>query len=343
MKKVVMQKDTVSIVVPIYNEEKNIKNLVNSILNQDYTHDLIELVFIDGNSTDNSVSLLKKYMKKSDIKYSILCNPRRVAPVSVNIGIKNSSNDIIVRMDAHTEYPSNYVSKCIYYLNKTGADNVGCLAIATSKSKMGAAISDVISSRFGVGNSKFRINGASGYVDTVPFGTFRKKLIDKIGYFNEELIRSEDNEFNYRIIKNGGKVYLFNDVCSYYYSRDSIFQFMKMGFGNGKYAIYTGYYIPGSMKIRHFIPFLFALSLIIGVLVSFFRFIILKYLFLIELLLYFILDLIFSLKNIKKGILHSFLMFIIYPLFHISYGIGSFFGIGKIIKKRICNYEKNIA
>ena len=327
--------DSVSVVIPLYNEEKFVEPLTKSLLNQDYDFKLLEFIFVDGVSTDNTVKLLNKYLKNTKMKYRIITNPKRITPISVNMGIKEAKNDVIIRLDAHSEYPENYISKNVYYLNKTGADNVGCITIPKYKNKTGSVIADVVSSRFGVGNSQFRINGKSGYVDTVPFGTFRKSLIDKIGYFNEELIRSEDNEFNYRIIKNGGKVYMFNDIGIYYYPRDKIFKIMKMGFDNGKWGIYTSYYIPGSMKLRHFIPFIFVLSLIVGIVIMFLKYKLLKYLFLGELALYLLLDLVFSFKNIKKGLLHCILMFIIYPLFHISYGIGSIVGIGKIIKKKI--------
>ena len=153
-------------------------------------------------------------LTNEEIKYKILHNMERITPKSVNMGIKDSQNDIIIRLDAHSEYPNNYITKCVYYLNNTEADNVGCLSKAKGKTEIGQAIANVVSSKFGVGNSQFRLNEKSGYVDTVPFGTFRKKLFDKIGYFNEELLRSEDNEFNYRIRKNNGKVYLFNDVVT---------------------------------------------------------------------------------------------------------------------------------
>lgn len=329
------KKDTVSIVIPTYNEEKYIHKLIESILKQDYDIDLIEIIFVDGNSNDKTVDIIKKKFKNVNIKHCIINNPKRLTPISVNMGIKKSNNDIIIRLDAHSEYPTNYISKCVHYLETTGADNVGCISSATSTTKIGLAIADVLSSKFGVGNSKFRTNAESGYVDTVPFGCFRKELVDKIGYFDEELIRSEDNEFNYRIIKNGGKVYLFNDISTIYYVRDSIIKLMKMGFTNGKWGIYTGYIIPGSMKIRHFIPFLFTLSIIIGTVINVLNIKILEYLFFTELILYFLLDLLFSFRNIKKGVLHCLRMLITYPLFHISYGAGSIIGLGKIIKKQL--------
>ena len=255
---------TVSVIIPVYNEEKYIKGLIESLKKQDYDKEKFEVIFIDGNSKDKTIDIIKEKVNlEENDKYKILVNPDKITPKSVNIGIKEAKNEIIIRLDAHSEYPSNYISKCVYYLNNTDADNVGCLCHPEGKTKIGKAIANVVSSKFGVGNSSFRTENESGYVDTVPFGTFRRELFEKIGYFNEELPRSEDNEFNYRIRKNQGKVYLFNDIEVIYYPRDTILKLMKMGFQNGKWATYTGYIIPGSMGIRHFIPLVFVIGLII--------------------------------------------------------------------------------
>lgn len=255
---------TVSVIIPVYNEEKYIKGLIESLKKQDYDKEKFEVIFIDGNSKDKTIDIIKEKVNlEENDKYKILVNPDKITPKSVNIGIKEAKNEIIIRLDAHSEYPSNYISKCVYYLNNTDADNVGCLCHPEGKTRIGKAIANVVSSKFGVGNSSFRTGTESGYVDTVPFGTFRRELFEKIGYFNEELPRSEDNEFNYRIRKNQGKVYLFNDIEVIYYPRDTILKLMKMGFQNGKWATYTGYIIPGSMGIRHFIPLVFVIGLII--------------------------------------------------------------------------------
>lgn len=333
--------DKVSIIIPILNEELYIKRLIESILNQDYDLSKIELIFVDGNSKDDTIEILKKELDGKNVSYKILVNDNKNIPMSVNIGIKNAKNYIIVRLDAHSEYPSNYISKCVYYLNETGADNVGCVVETKSSGKIGNAIAEVLSSKFGVGNSGFRTNANSGYTETVPFGTFRRSLFDKIGFFNEELLRSEDNEINYRIIKNGGKVYLFNDISVIYHPRNSIGKLIKMAFENGKWGIYTNYFIPGSMRLRHFIPFFFVLSLIGGIVISILQIKALMILFGIEIAFYDILSIVFSLMSIKKvGIISSLISIIIYPLFHISYGIGSIFGIGKIIKRKLKGSEK---
>ena len=325
--------ETVSVVIPVYNEEKFIKGLIKSLLIQDYEKKKTEVIFIDGNSNDKTVKMIQEELKEKSITYKIIQNPERITPKSVNMGIKEAKNDIIIRLDAHSEYPSNYISKCVYYINNVDADNVGCLFAPKAKNNIAKVIANVVSSKFGVGNSGFRTTKDSGYVDTVPFGTFRRELFDKIGYFNEELIRSEDNEFNHRIIKNGGKVYLFTDTQIDYYPRDTVSKIMKMGFQNGKWATYTGYIIPGSMKIRHFIPLFFVLGLIVGIISILMKIKGISMCFIVGILAYFLLDIIFTTKNIIKDGLIQIISFIIYPLFHIAYGIGSIFGIFKIIKK----------
>lgn len=318
--------NSVSLIIPIYNEEKYINGLFETILNQDYDSSKIELILVDGGSKDSTIEKIKKFLSNTDIKYILLSNPKKITPISLNIGIKKSSNDIIIRLDAHSKYPKQYISKCVYYINEIkDADNVGCLIDTKSEGVVGNSIAYVLSSKFGVGNSNFRTNSDSGYVDTVPFGTFRRELFEKIGYFDERLIRNQDSEFNHRILKNGGKIYLFNDIKITYFPRNTIPKLIKMAYMNGKWNIYTTYLIPGSMKFRHFIPLMFVLSIIFGVLSVLLEWHIFAYLFLFEIILYAFLTICFSIKS--GSFIKFVLCILIYPLFHISYGVGSLIGI----------------
>lgn len=331
--------DTVSVVIPVYNEEKYINGLIDSILKQDYNKSKFEVIFVDGNSKDKTKQIIQERLKSQNIEYKILNNEEKITPISLNIGIKDATKDLIIRLDAHSQYPENYITKCVYYINHIDADNVGCVMETKSEGTVGNAISTVLSSKFGVGNSKFRTNAESGYVDTVPFGTFRRELFEKIGYFDERLARNQDSEFNSRIIKNEGKIYLFNDIKIIYHPRETIYKLVKMAILNGKWNLYTNYLVPGSMKIRHFVPFAFTLTLIIGIISLFANIKIIKVLFLLEMILYALIDLIFSLKEIKKqGLKTSILCFIIYPIFHITYGYGTFLGIFLILKN--CNNRR---
>ena len=326
--------DTVSVVVPIFNEENYIEGFINSIKSQDYDFNKIEVLLVDGNSSDKTLEKLKNILKDNPFSYKILNNNKRITPISLNMAIKEAKNDIIIRLDAHSTYPANYISKCVYYINNIDADSVGCNVKAEASGSLGQAISNVLSSKFGVGNSKFRTSAKSGYVDTVPFGTFRRELFDRIGYYDERLERNQDSEFSSRIIKNGGKIYLFDDINITYYPRNTILKLIKMALKNGSWNLYTNYLCPGSMKLRHFIPFIFVLYLIFGITVSILNISFLKYAFLGVLLIYFILDFIFSFKEIKDSrLLVCLISFVVYPIFHINYGLGTFGGFYLIVKK----------
>lgn len=330
--------DYVSIVVPILNEEAYIVKFLKTVKEQDYPHEAMELLLVDGFSTDQTRALIYKSMMDSDISFRVLDNQKKITPIALNIGIKNSRYSYIVRLDAHSVYPKNYISKCISYLKSTKADNVGCIlntAYHSSKEKMIAAM---LSSRFGVGNSGFRTNAKSGYVDTVPFGTFRKELFQKIGLFDERLSRNQDSEFNSRIIRNGGRIYLFDDIEITYYPRNTIKKLLAMGNKNGNWNIYTAYLCPGSMRIRHFIPFCFVVSLLVGIIAIILKCRLITVLFICELFLYLILNIVFSIKcsdNIKE----FFQLLFLFPAFHIAYGIGSVQGLWKCLTTRKEDYQ----
>lgn len=321
----------VSIVMPLYNEEHYINNCLDSLLQQDYPIDAMEWIFVDGGSTDKTKAILKSYQERYPQLIQIYDNPYKTVPYAMNIGIEKAIGRYIIRMDAHADYRKDYISKCVFYLDKTGADNVGGVAETKSRGEVGKAIALMLSSKFGVGNSQFRINGESGFVDTVPFGAFRKEVFEKWGGYDERLTRNQDNEMNYRIRKNGGKIYLSNDIQFSYYCRNTIRGICDMAIKNGMWNIITMKLCPGSMGMRHFVPLCFLISIIflplLGILFHPMRII-----FGFEMALYLILDIYFSLKQ-KNDTTSFFLLLFLFPLFHISYGIGSIKGILKLFHK----------
>lgn len=322
----------ISVVMPIYNEEKYISQCIESLLKQDYPKDKMEWIFVDGCSTDNTVSILNDYQNKNPGLIKVFNNPNKTVPYAMNIGIKNSVGKFIIRLDAHAEYADDYFSKCVYYLQTTDADNVGGVIETKSVGNVGEAIAAVVSSKFGVGNSQFRTNGEDGYVDTVPFGAFRREVFEKYGMYDERLTRNQDNEMNFRIRSNGGKIFLSNDIKLAYYSRNTIKGILKMAFQNGMWNVITMKLCPGSMGVRHFVPLAFLLSLIFMPILSAFV-PVFWWLFLAEILLYSALNVVCSLHNQNgTGKTHFFLKLIIFPLFHICYGAGSLFGIFKLHK-----------
>ena len=322
----------VSVVMPVYNEEKYIEKCVDSLLQQDYPMEDMEWIFVDGCSTDRTVEILKEYSARYPELIKILDNPHKIVPYAMNIGIAASCGKYIVRLDAHADYARDYISKCIACLESTDAENVGGVAETRANGFMGNAIAKMLSSKFGVGNSQFRTNGESGYVDTVPFGAFRREVFSKYGGYDERLVRNQDNEMNYRIRKNGGKIYLSNDIRLSYYCRDTVKGIADMARKNGMWNIITMKLCPGAMGWRHFIPLLFVLSVIgLGALGFLHR--MFWALLGLELTLYTLLDVVFSAK-LAGSVKEFFALMMLFPVFHTVYGSGSMIGITKLFSKK---------
>ena len=322
----------VSVVMPVYNEEKYIEKCIDSLLMQDYPIEKMEWIFVDGCSRDRTVELLERYRERYPRLIKIFDNPDKIVPYAMNIGIAASSGKYVVRLDAHADYATDYISRCIYYLENTDAENVGGVADTKAAGFTGHAIAKMLSSKFGVGNSQFRTNGESGYVDTVPFGAFRREVFSKYGGYDERLVRNQDNEMNFRIRKNGGKIYLASDIRLSYYCRDSIKGIAQMARKNGMWNIITMKLCPGSMGLRHFIPFLFVSS-VVGLAALGFLHPVFWALLGAELLLYLSLDALFSAKS-GSSPREFLLLLVLFPIFHISYGIGSFLGLFKLLSKK---------
>lgn len=311
----------VSVIIPMLNEEKYIENCINSLINQTFPKCQMEWLLIDGDSNDNTVAICRKYEKDNPIR--ILRNPDKKTTYALNLGIKESIGKYIVRMDAHALYDNNYIEKCVYYLENTDADNVGGIAITEAKGFVGTAIAKMLSSTFGVGGSAFRVSNESGYVDTVPFGAFRREVFERIGLFNNDLPRSEDNDINARIRESGGKIWLSNEIRFTYYCRDNVRDILSMGLKNGNALFHTLRVNKEAMSLRHFVPFLFFLSILILPVLSLLC-PVFKYIIITEWALYLLLDFYFSfIKNGKYGVVLLWL----FPLFHFVYGLGSFIGL----------------
>ncbi|MEW6556116.1 MAG: glycosyltransferase [Elusimicrobiota bacterium] len=325
----------VSVIIPCRNEEKFIGKCLDSIIVQDYPKDNLEVLVVDGLSDDETKKIVKNYSEKySFIK--LLENLKKITPCALNIGIKNAKGEIIIRMDAHAAYEKDYISKCIKYLHEYNADNVGGRMVTSPQNDtfIGRAIINVLTSRFGVGNSDFR-TGANQpkETDTVFGGCYKREIFDKIGYFNENLSSSQDMEFNIRLKKSGGKIMLFPDIISYYYTRSDFKSFCKNNFRNGVWAIYPMKFtehIP--VRLRHFIPLVFVASLFGSLILSFFSTVFI-YLFLIIILAYILANLYFSAKIAiqEKNFRYFLVLPIIFAALHIAYGFGSIVGLGKVL------------
>jgi len=329
--------NTISILIPMLNEEKYISHCLDSVLSSDYPLDKMEILLIDGMSSDKTREIIKKYQKKHSI-IKLLDNPKKIVPVAMNIGIMEAKGEYIIRLDAHASYPENYFSTLIKWHQKLDADNIGTPIHTEVKNhtEKSLAIKTVLSHKFGVGNSDFRIGiKKQKEADTVPFGCYPRRVFEKYGYYDERLIRNQDIELNKRIVQGGGKIYLIPDTTCTYYARESFIPLAKNNYANGLWNILTTYYTHTfeSLSLRHFVPLLFVLSLIVPVILSFFYtpFFWLSFLSLVG---YLALVIIISLKTS-----HSFMNFIYtvggFFTLHLVYGLGSIVGIAKVFKKYI--------
>lgn len=256
-----------SVICPIYNEAKYIDVCIQSILLQDYPKEHLEVLFVDGMSKDGTRDIVKNYAKQHPFIH-LLDNEKRIVPVAMNIGIKASKGDVIMRLDAHAQYPTNYFSVLVKALKSLNADNVGaaCRTDVLNKTSKTLAIREVLSNKFGVGNSTFRLGVDKVMeVDTVPFGCWKREVFDKYGQYDERLIRNQDIELNKRVVRGGGHIYIVPDTYCVYLARETFKGLAKNNYGNGKWNILTVYYTKqmGSLSLRHFIPLLFLLSLIV--------------------------------------------------------------------------------
>lgn len=321
-----------SVIVPIFNEERFIEECVASLLQQDFPREEMELLLVDGASTDRTPELLSALAEQYPNTIRVLQNPKRIQSAAMNLGAKAARGTYLIRIDAHASYPANYFSRCVSLMEETGAQNVGCVCNTQGRTPKAQVIAMLMTSPFGVGGSAFRTGGESGWVDTVPFGTFRKDYYESIGGFDERLARSEDNEINYRIRKNGGKIYMTTEMAVTYYCRETVGALAKMAYANGKWNVIAAKLCPGSMSLKYFVPMAFVLSLIVMPLLCLVH-PIFCWLFAAELVLYLGLSLLFALKkthNFKK------LMFLwyLFPAFHIPYGVGSLAGLWALLTGR---------
>jgi len=340
-------KNFVSIIIPCRNEEKYINTVLEEILSQDFPKDYLEVLVIDGRSEDNTRNIIRDYVKKYPI-FKLVDNQKKTVPFALNLGIKKSKGDYILRMDAHAKYPNNYISKLLYWLDKLDADNVGAVWIThpSSDKIMAQAVSHVLSHPFGVGNAYFRIGTTKPKeVDTVPFGCYRREVFDKIGLFDEELIRNQDDEFNARLKRNGGKIYLIPEVQVVYYARASFNKLRKMYYQYGYFKPLVNIKLGKPANLRQFVPVLFILSLIFFLTLSIFvRGSV--WIFFLILCCYLVLNIYFSVKIAfgSRKILCLYIP-IAFAITHFSYGIAYFAGLLDfyILKKHLRGKRKDVS
>ncbi len=256
-----------SVICPIYNEETYVARCLESIRDQDFPQNELEVLFVDGMSTDRTREIIQSFLQ--DCPYiRIIDNPDRYVSWAMNRGIAASRGEVIIRIDAHTSYEPNYFSALVRRLYELDAANVGtvCRTDVLHKTPKTLAIREVLCNRFGVGNSLFRTGvDQVREVDTVPFGCWKRETFDKYGLYDVRLIRNQDIELNKRVIRGGGRIYIIPDTFCTYYARETFSALASNNYANGKWNLLT-VYITGklsSLSLRHFVPLAFLVSLLV--------------------------------------------------------------------------------
>jgi glycosyltransferase involved in cell wall biosynthesis len=325
----------VSIIIPCRNERRYIAKCLDSIIAQDYPKEKLEVLVADGMSDDGTRKIISNYCRKFPF-VKLLNNPKKFTPFALNIGIKNSVGETIIRMDAHAEYAPDYISQCAAAARQSGVENVGGRSVLSPRddSLTARAIVAVLSSFFGAGDATYKTKIAQKpiEVDTVFGGCFKRGVFDKVGLFDERMIRNQDLEFNLRLRRAGGKIVLFPEIVSYYFPKKSLRDFARHNFADGFWVIYPLKFGLKTFSWRHFLPMVFVLAVFFLGLSGFFN---RSFWLLLALLFstYFLLNLSFSVKIAyeKKSRLIFVPMSIAFFVRHFFYGLGSFAALIKVL------------
>ena len=251
----------VSVIMPVRNDALFIERSLRAVLAQDYAQDRMEVIIADGLSEDGTREIIGA-VSKGRPNVSLIDNPGRIVSTGLNAGLRLAKGDIIVRVDGHCEIASDYVRRCVEHLAADEIDCVGGPLETLGETYRARVIAAAMSSTFGVGGSAFRVaTDSARLTDTVPFPAYRRETIQRAGPFDEELVRDQDDEYNYRVRKLNGRILLSPDIRSRYYSRASFLKLWKQYFQYGFWKVRVMQKHPRQMRARQFAPPLFVAGL----------------------------------------------------------------------------------
>ena len=262
---------SVSVLVPIRNEEGYISRCLDSILSNDYPLEKLEILVIDGRSSDGSREIVKEYIEKSEPKIRLLDNPQLIVPTAMNIGLKEAKGDVIIRIDGHSFVEGDFISTSVRTLIEKEVEAVGGPVrpvLDDSSSYLTRAISAALKSPLASGSARF--NGKRGYVTTVSFGAYWSDVFKEYGDFDERFVRTQDYEMNYRIVNSGGRIFMNPDIKSYYYPRKSLFNLWKQYFQFGYWKTKVMKKYGELLSLGNLLPPLFVVGIVLLGLVSVF-------------------------------------------------------------------------
>ncbi len=263
MQAVMEQSPLVSVVIPMRNEAAQIRACIDSVLAQDYPAERLEVIVVDGDSDDDSAAVLHSYGQR----LQVLRNPLRIVPSAMNIGIRAARGDIVARVDAHTVLAPDYIRVGVEMLQRTGAQNVGGPMHAVGGGRTANAIALAMASRFGIG-AYFHFATEDREVDTVYMGMYPRAVFERIGLFDEELVRNQDDELNYRLRKQGGAIFLTTRMRSKYQNRQRFGTLARQFFQYGWWKVRVLQKHPRQMSPRQFVPPLFVGALCVSAMLA---------------------------------------------------------------------------
>ena len=328
---------SVSILIPCYQERNFIRPCLESVLAFELPEGAeIEVLVLDGMSDDGTREIVRE-ISADDDRVRLVDNPRRTQSAALNLGIPMARGEYIMRLDAHSVYPANYLALTLETALRTGADNIGG-AVATLRRGEGyqsALVQALTTHKFGVGDSGFRTDAPEGPADTVPYGFFKREIFGKVGLFDERLLRAQDYEMNRRIIHNGGRIWMNPKIQVHYFQQPDLSSFIrKQIVHEAPYNAYMWYLAPYAFTPRHAVTGVFAFGVIAGLALSPFSRTI-RLVFSAVMLLYFALAI---LAGIQQAIRYREPRHVVFApigffLFHFLHGIGILSGLGRLVTR----------
>jgi succinoglycan biosynthesis protein ExoA len=313
----------VSVIAPMWNEAGHIEDFVADIAAQDYDGEL-ELLIADGRSADGSVELLRAAAGREGTNVTVLDNPNRWVSAGLNACIRAGTGDLVIRVDCHSRYPADYVRRCVVASDETGADNVGGVFVPRGRTRTERAVGLAMDSPFGGIHWTRHGPEERVEVDTVPYGAFRAEVFDRVGYFDESLVRNQDDEFNLRLRLAGGRIVLDPSIRIFYTPRGSFRRLFRQYYEYGLWKPAVMRKHGRVVSARSLAPIAFLVSLVVLSLLAPFSTVALV-LFAVEAGIYVLGALVFGALAIRgrrerwsllPGVLASFLTF------HVAYGLG---------------------
>jgi len=323
-----------SIIVPIRNEIKYISQTFDSIISSTSIVES-EIFFVDGISNDGTYEWLKNAVKKYK-NCQLRVNQNKFVSSGFNSVFHETKGEYISRIDGHTIYPKTYFTKAIDILKNKEVDVVGGPANHIANSWKGMSIANCMMNSFGVGNSKFRISKKETYVDTIPFPVYKRSVLEDVGLYDEELIKNQDDELNYRCISKGYKILMNPELITNYMVRENLIDLWKQYFFYGVYKPIVFKKTKYGARFYHFIPAIHSFCSILVLVMGFFN-----PCYLLYFLIYLFFDLVFSIIS-SNSIKTTFFCFFVYPCLHYSYGLGFIQGYFKRIQMSLKTFYLGI-